>query len=256
MMDCDILTLFPEMVLPNFEHSILKRARENRLLDVRIHQLRDFATDKHRITDDAPYGGGGGMVLKPEPIFAALDKIRSERKEIRIILPTPQGRRFDQKTAEDFSKERRALVFICGHYEGIDARVGHGLELEELSVGDFVLTGGELPAVLMIDAAARLVPGVLGGATSAQEESFSFSLLEYPHYTRPYEFRGMCVPDVLTTGNHAEIQSWRRQHALINTFNKRPDLLEAAALTKDEKKWVAERRLKREENGHLMSDMN
>lgn len=253
MIRCNILTLFPEMVLPNFEHSILKRARENHFLDLQVHQLRDFAFGKHRITDDAPYGGGGGMVLKPEPIFSALDEIKSDRKEIRIILPSPQGKRFDQSMAEDFSKEDRALVFICGHYEGIDARVSLGMELEEVSVGDYVLTGGEFPAVLMIDAAARLVPGVLGGATSAQEESFSFSLLEHPHYTRPYCFRGMCVPDILTSGNHAEIQNWRRQQALINTFNKRPDLLGAAVLTKSEREWLEKGFLDRDEKDRIVS---
>lgn len=256
MIRCDILTLFPEIVMPNFEHSMLKRARENRLLDLRVHQLREFASDKHHMTDDAPYGGGSGMVLKPEPIFTALDKIKSERKKIRIILPTPQGKRFDQKMAEDFSKEDRTLVFICGHYEGIDARVGRGIGLEEVSVGDYVLTGGELPAVLMIDAAARLVPGVLGGETSAQEESFSFSLLEHPHYTRPYEFRGMRVPDVLTSGNHSEIRYWRRKHALINTFNKRPDLLESASLTNGEREWIEKILLEKDEKDRVVNGMN
>lgn len=238
MMLCDIITLFPEMVRPAFEDSILMRARKNGHLDVQLHQLRDYASDKHRVTDDTPYGGGGGMVLKPEPIFLAIEAIRAARGAIRVILPTPQGRRFDQKMAEAFSRETRSLVFICGHYEGIDARVNHGLDLEEVSVGDYVLTGGELPAALMIDAAARLVPGILGGALSAKEDSFSDSLLEYPHYTRPYEFRGMKVPEVLTSGNHEEIKNWRRRHALENTLKKRPDLLEEAVLTPPEKEWL------------------
>jgi len=238
MMQCDIVTLFPEMLRPIFDQSILMRAIKNGFLDVRVHQLRDYAFDKHRVTDDSPYGGGCGMVLKPEPIFRSLEPIQAERGAIRIILPTPQGRRFDQRMAEDFSRETRSLVFICGHYEGIDARVNSGLDLEEVSVGDYVLTGGELPAALMIDAAARLVPGVLGGALSAQEESFSGSLLEYPHYTRPYEFRGMKVPEVLTSGNHEEIKNWRRRHALENTLKKRPDLLEEAVLTPLEKEWL------------------
>ncbi len=238
MLRCDVVTLFPEMLNPVFGQSILKRAQENRLLDVRVHQLRDYAFDKHRVTDDSPYGGGCGMVLKPEPIFYSLDAIKLAREEIRIILPSPQGKRFDQRMAEDFANETKSLVFICGHYEGIDARVNRGLDLEEVSVGDYILTGGELPAATMIDAAARLVPGVLGGALSAEEESFSCSLLEYPHYTRPYEFRGMKVPEVLTSGNHAEIKNWRRRHALENTLKKRPDLLQEAVLTNVEKEWL------------------
>jgi len=243
MIQCDILTLFPEMLKPIFGQSILKRAIDKHLLDVRIHDLRDFAYDKHRVTDDVPYGGGGGMLLKPEPIFAALDFIKGERGEIRVVLPSPQGKRFDQPMAEDFAGETLPLVFICGHYEGIDARVNDGMSLEEISVGDVILTGGEIPAALMIDAAARLVPGVLGGALSAQEESFASSLLEHPHYTRPFEYRGMKVPEVLTSGNHEKIRNWRRKQSLINTLEKRPDLLEEAPLTKAEKHWVEGRDL-------------
>ncbi len=238
MIQCDILTLFPEMLEPVFSQSMLKRAIDKQLLEVRIHDLRSFAYDKHRVTDDVPYGGGGGMLLKPEPIFAALDQIREERGEIRVILPSPQGRRFDQTLAAHFSEEVLPLVFICGHYEGIDARVNDGISLEEISVGDYILTGGEIPAALMIDAAARLVPGVLGGANSALDESFSTSLLEHPHYTRPFEYRGMKVPEVLTSGNHAKIRTWRREHALMNTLEKRPDLLAEAPLTTSEKRWV------------------
>lgn len=239
MIQCDILTLFPGMLEPIFGQSILKRAIDKTLIDLRIHDLRDFAYDKHRVTDDVPYGGGGGMLLKPEPIFAALDFIRAERGEVRVILPSPQGKRFDQNMAENFASEKLPLAFICGHYEGIDARVNDGIFLEEVSVGDYILTGGEIPAALMIDAAARLVPGVLGGALSAQEESFSTSLLEHPHYTRPFEYRGMKVPEVLTSGNHAKIRNWRREQALINTLEKRPDLLAEAPLTQSEKHWVA-----------------
>ena len=237
-MRCDVITLFPEMVMPTLSQSILKRAQEKQRIDVRVHQLRDFAAGKHHVTDDAPYGGGGGMLLKPEPIFSALEAVKETRGEIRVILPSPQGKCFDQNMAEDFSIERRCLVFICGHYEGIDARVNEGILLEEVSIGDYILTGGELPALSMIDAAARLVPGVLGGLTSAQEESFSTSLLEYPHYTRPYEFRGMQVPEVLASGNHAAISTWRREQALLNTFHKRPDLLKEAPLTASERKWL------------------
>lgn len=238
MMRCDVLTLFPGMVVPVLQQSILKRAQEGRLLDVRVHQLRDFTTDKHHITDDAPYGGGPGMLLKPEPIFAALDKILGEREKVRIIMPSPQGKVFNQKMAEAFSKEERSLVFICGHYEGIDARVKQGIGLEEVSAGDYILTGGELAALVMIDASARLVPGVLGEPASIEEESFSSSLLEYPQYTRPPEFRGMKVPDVLVSGNHAAIRAWRKRQALLNTLEKRPDLLMEASLTEQEKQWI------------------
>lgn len=238
MMRCDVLTLFPGMVAPVLQQSILKRAHESGLLDVRVHQLRDFATDKHHITDDAPYGGGPGMLLKPEPIFAALEKILSERDRARIIMPSPQGKTFNQRMAEEFSREERSLVFICGHYEGIDARVKEGIGLEEVSVGDYILTGGELAALTMIDASARLVPGVLGEAASIEEESFSSFLLEYPQYTRPSEFKGMKVPDVLVSGNHAAIRSWRKRQALLNTLRKRPDLLMEASFTEEEKEWI------------------
>lgn len=238
MMKCDIVTLFPGMVGPALEQSILKRAQERLLLEVRIHSLREFAVDKHHVTDDAPYGGGPGMVLKPDPIFAALDKIGEERGKIRIILPSPQGKKFSQKMAEEFSREEASLVFICGHYEGVDERVKRGFTLEEVSVGDYILTGGELAALVMIDAAARLVPGVLGKSASIEEESFSSSLLEYPHYTRPSEFRGMKVPEVLVSGNHQAIRNWRKRQSLINTFQKRPDLLDEASLSDEERSWI------------------
>ena len=239
-MRCDVITLFPELIRSSLGESILNRAQANALLDVQIHQLRDFAMDKHHTTDDAPYGGGGGMLLKPEPIFAAVEKIKSLRDgDLRIIMPSPQGKIFSQKIAEDFSQDKRTLVFICGHYEGIDTRVTQGLEIEEISLGDYILTGGELPAVTMIDAAARLLPGVLGGASSALEESFENSLLEYPHYTRPYEFRGMQVPKVLLSGNHAAIRDWRRKNAIIKTQERRPDLLTEAVLSLDEQQGLS-----------------
>jgi len=237
-MRCDVVTLFPEMVRPTLSQSILKRAQERQLIDVRVHDLRHYATGKHRVTDDAPYGGGGGMLLKPEPVFAALETLQSLRGALRVILPSPQGKPFDQDMAAAFAREVRSLVFICGHYEGIDARVSEGIPLEEVSVGDYILTGGELPALTMIDAAARWVPGVLGGAEAALEESFSDSLLEHPHYTRPFEFKGMQVPEVLISGNHAEIRAWRREQALLNTLKKRPDLLKEALLSGDEKAWL------------------
>ena len=224
-MKCDIITLFPEMLAPALRTSILKRATERGLLDVRLHQLRDFTSDKRQVTDDSPYGGGPGMVLKPEPIFAALDRIREDRGEVRIILTSPQGRVFDQSLAEAFSKEERALVFICGHYEGVDERVKEGTGLEEVSIGDYILTGGELASLVMIDASTRLIRGALGKEASIEEESFSSSLLEYPHYTRPAEFKGMRVPEILVSGDHQAIRNWRNKQALLNTLQKRPDLL-------------------------------
>lgn len=226
------------MVAPVLSESMLKRAQERHLLEIRIHQLRDYAVDKHRTTDDVPYGGGPGMVLKPDPIFAAVERIRRERGEIRIIMPSPQGDLFDQTMASAFSKEERSLVFICGHYEGIDARIKEAMPVEDVSIGDYILTGGELAAMVMIDASARLVPGVLGEPASLEEESFSSSLLEYPHYTRPVEFRGLKVPEILLSGNHKAIRTWRKQQALLNTLRKRPDLLANAPLTEDEKEWV------------------
>lgn len=226
------------MVAPMLGESMLKRAQERHLLDIRIHPLRDYATDKHRTTDDVPYGGGPGMVLKPDPIFAAVEKIRLERGEIRIILPSPQGVQFNQTMASTFSKEERSILFICGHYEGIDARIKEVLLVEEVSIGDYILTGGELAAMVMVDASARLIPGVLGEPASLEEESFSSSLLEYPQYTRPVEFRGQRVPEILLSGNHKAIRIWRKQQALLNTLRKRPDLLANASLTEDERDWV------------------
>jgi tRNA (guanine37-N1)-methyltransferase len=226
-MKCDIITLFPKVVRPFVKESILGRAVEKALIEVNIHHLREYAKGKHQITDDAPYGGGPGMVLKPEPIFEAIDRLKEQGGEMRIILTTPQGRLFQQETAQEFATDARRLVFVCGHYEGVDERVREGLPVEELSVGNYVLTGGELAALVMIDASARLVPGVLGEAGSLHEESFSASmLLEYPHYTRPAEFRGMRVPPILTSGNHQAIAEWRRQQAILNTQKKRPDLVE------------------------------
>jgi len=178
------------------------------------------------------------MVMKPDPIFAAVERIRQERGEIRIIMPSPQGNPFNQTMAGAFSKEERSLLFICGHYEGIDARIKEVLPVEEVSIGDYILTGGELAALVMIDSSARLIPGVLGEPASLEEESFSSSLLEYPQYTRPVEFRGRRVPEILLSGNHKAIRIWRKQQALLNTLRKRPDLLANAPLTEDEREWV------------------
>jgi tRNA (guanine37-N1)-methyltransferase len=240
MMKCDIITLFPDLVRPVLEQGMLRRAVEKGLLDVRIHNLRDFTRDKHRTADDHPYGGGPGMVLKPEPIFSAVDAIRSEGESLRLILTSPQGRRFEQSLAVEFGREERRLVFICGRYEGVDERVREGLSLEEISIGDYVLTGGELPALVMMDAAVRWVPGVLGDPESAQEDSFAGALLDYPHYTRPVLYRGLNIPEVLTSGNHEAIRGWRRRQALANTFRKRPELLDEIDLTEEDRKTLEE----------------
>jgi len=243
-MKIDVVTLFPGMVTPVIQESMLKRAQENGLVMIRVHHLRDYTWDKHRVADDSPYGGGAGMVLKPEPIFAAIDAIQAEGDELRILLASPQGRVFDHRWAEELSRERRRLVLLCGHYEGIDERVKIGLPVEELSIGDYVLTGGELAALVVLDSVVRLVPGVLGDPDSAREESFSEDLLEYPHYTRPAVFRGMTVPEVLLSGNHAQIARWRRQQSLRLTLKRRPDLLAKAdrlkRITEEDKKLLEE----------------
>lgn len=247
MMKCDIITLFPDMVLPVLGQSMLKRAREKGLLEVSIQNLRDFTEDRHRTADDHPFGGGAGMVLKPEPIFKAVDHLRSLGEPLRLILTTPQGDPFTQQTAVEFSREKRRLVFICGRYEGVDERVREGLDLEEISIGDYVLTGGELPALVMIDAAVRWVPGVVGDPESVQEDSFAGSLLDYPHYTRPAEYRGLKVPEILTSGNRKAIEDWRRKQALSNTLRKRPDLLEQTVLVEEDREVLKE--IKRDLDG-------
>jgi tRNA (guanine37-N1)-methyltransferase len=233
---CDILTLFPDMVLPVLGQSMLKRASEKGLLEARVINIRDYTLDRHQAADDTPYGGGAGMVMKAEPIFRAVDALREEHgKTLRLLLPSPQGRRFTQDVAEEFSREAKRLVFICGHYEGIDERVRIGLEPEEVSAGDYVLTGGELAALVMIDAAARLIPGVLGDPESAQAESFAESLLDFPQYTRPAEFRGLAVPEVLLSGHHEAVRRWRRKEALRSTWLKRPDLLRDRPLSREDR---------------------
>lgn len=238
-MRIDIVTIFPEAFTP-LEVSIVGRARARGLVDIRIHDLRDFTTDRHRQVDDVPYGGGPGMVMKPEPFFAAVEAIRREAGGTpRLLLPSPQGRRLTQALVRELSRERH-LVILCGHYEGIDERVREGLGAEEISIGDYVLSGGELPAMVIVDAVARLVPGVVGDAASVAEESFSEGLLDYPHYTRPAEFRGMRVPEVLLSGHHAEIRRWRRREQLRRTRERRPDLLERAVLTEEDRRLLAE----------------
>jgi len=239
-MRIDILTLFPEMFTPLF-HSILKRAQDSGMLAIQVHNIRDFATDKHRIVDDYPFGGGSGMVMKPEPIDAALEHIQGlvPREKTRVLLMCPQGRKFTQSNAIRLAREEH-LVFLCGHYEGVDDRVRQHLVDEEISIGDYVLTGGELPAMVIIDALARMLPGVLGAADAASSDSFYTGLLEYPQYTRPREFRGWEVPDILLSGDHGKIARWRRKESLRNTLLRRPDLLENFPLTKEDLKLLTE----------------
>ncbi len=220
-MKVDVLTLFPPMFAGPLDESIIKRARDAGLLDLRIHDLRDYTHDRHRTVDDRPFGGGPGMVLKPEPIFEAVEKLANERT--RVILMSPQGRKFDQAIARELARQSE-LLLVCGSYEGFDERIRESLAHDEISIGDYVLTNGALPAMVVIDAVTRLLPGALGDDASSADESFSQGLLEYPQYTRPAEFRRMKVPDMLLSGNHAEIEKWRREQARVRTKNKRPDL--------------------------------
>lgn len=231
MLKIHVLTLFPEFFESPFNVSIIKRALDKGLIQIELINIRDFSRDKHKKVDDYPYGGGSGMVMKPEPIFEAVDYVEKtiEGERSRIILMSPQGKTFNQSLARELSTEKN-LVFICGHYEGIDERV-KTLITDEISIGDYILTGGEIPALAIIDAVTRLVPGVLGSSQSLEEESFSDGLLEYPQYTRPEVYRGLKVPDVLLSGNHKEIELFRRREALIRTREKRPDLFKKLKLT-------------------------
>jgi tRNA (guanine37-N1)-methyltransferase len=248
-MQIDIITLFPDICRTPLSESMMKRAQEKQLIDLRVHNLRDWTTDKHHVVDDAPFGGGPGMVMKPEPIFAAVEDLRARQRETlnaqcstpnaqsnsetpnlepktpKVILMSPAGRRFDQQMATELSKESH-LIIVCGHYEGVDHRVIEQLVDLEISIGDYVLTNGAIAAVVMVDAIVRLIPGVLGHDQSAVDDSFSGGLLEAPQYTRPAEFRGSKVPDVLLSGNHAQIAAWRKEHAFKRTRKNRPDLLE------------------------------
>jgi len=222
-MQFNIITLFPEMFGDPFEVSILKRAQEKGLIKIELHNLRDYCKDKHRVTDDLPYGGGVGMVMKPEPLITAIEAVKSSQPEVRTLLMTPQGKKFEQNDAVRLA-QYSSLALVCGRYEGIDERV-RGFVDEEISIGDYILTGGELASMVVIEAVARLIPGVLGDADSLQEESFNTPMLEAPQYTRPRVFKGMEVPEVLLSGNHSEIEQWRRQQALKRTKERRPDLL-------------------------------
>ena len=221
-MKIDVLTLFPAMFAGPLDESIIMRARKKGLLDLTIHQLRDWTHDRHKTVDDKPFGGGPGMLMKVEPLFEAVESL--QRAETKVILLSPSGRKFDQSIARELAQEKD-LLLVTGHYEGFDERVREGLADDVLSIGDYVLTNGALPAMVVIDAVARLLPGVLGDDASSSDESFSSALLEYPQYTRPADFRGMKVPEVLMNGNHAEIEKWRREQAKLRTAEQRPDLL-------------------------------
>ncbi|MBI3593495.1 MAG: tRNA (guanosine(37)-N1)-methyltransferase TrmD [Nitrospirae bacterium] len=243
-MKAKIVTLFPEMIRPVLRQSILKRAIEGKFLEVEVLDLRDFSRNKHCQVDDAPYGGGAGMVISSEPVFELFESIKSEAP-FRTILLSPGGRPFNQNMAEALSRETKCLLFLCGHYEGIDERVRVALQPEEISVGDYILTGGELPALILLDAITRLIPGVLGDQESLKEESFNADLLEYPHYTRPFESGGIKVPAVLLSGNHEEIRRWRLKESLRKTLEQRPELLEQKELTPEEKSFLDELKLEK-----------
>ena len=231
MLRCDIITIFPEFFREAFDYGITRRARAAGLVETKAHDLRQWTSDKHHVVDDRPFGGGEGMVLKAEPIFAAVrdltggDKRESYSPQTRVILLSPQGRVFTQEFAEDLSQNSTQIVLICGRYEGVDERVSEAVATDEISIGDYILSGGEPAAIVMIDAIVRLLPGALGNESSATNESFAEDLLDHPHYTRPTEFSGLRVPDVLMTGNHAEIARWRHEAALKKTKRNRPDLL-------------------------------
>jgi tRNA (guanine37-N1)-methyltransferase len=238
MLTIEIFTLFPNLFEAPLRESILGRAIARGLLTVDVHNIRDAATDRHQVTDDAPYGGGGGMVMKPEPIFASVEAVLGSPPELPVILLTPQGAPFTQKKAWALA-ESPGFALVCGRYEGVDERVREHLASEELSIGDYVLSGGELPALVVVESVARLLPGALGDEEGARDDSHSNGLLEYPHYTRPPEFRGWGVPEVLLSGNHAELARWRREQSLRRTFRRRPDLLPFAELSDEEKRMIA-----------------
>jgi tRNA (guanine37-N1)-methyltransferase len=243
----EVFTLFPEVFEPYLETSILQRARQRELVDVRLHNIRNWTSDRHHITDDEPYGGGGGMIMKPEPIFAAVEEVLGSPPACPVILLTPQGRRFTQEVARELAfgtapdpDGTRRLGLICGRYEGVDERVRQYLVTDEISIGDYVITGGELAALVVIDAVTRWIPGALGDPDGTLDDSHASGLLEYPHYTRPPEFRGWRVPDVLLSGDHGRIALWRRQQSLMRTLARRPDLLDVAPLSAADRRLLAE----------------
>ncbi len=235
MIRFDVLSIFPEMLISPLSFSLLKKAQEKGLLSINLHDIRNWAEDKHKMTDDAPYGGGCGMVMKVEPVEKALAAVKISTENSLVVLMTPQGEIFNQKIAADLAGKEQ-VVIICGRYEGVDERIRKNLADREISIGDYILTGGELSALVLIDAISRLVPGVLGNAESTVSESFSSGLLEYPQYTRPAEYKGWKVPDVLVSGNHAEIELWRKNESLKRTYKRRPDLLAKLNLSAQEKK--------------------
>ncbi|WP_223588538.1 tRNA (guanosine(37)-N1)-methyltransferase TrmD [Neobacillus bataviensis] len=241
MMQIDILTLFPEMFSGVFNQSILQKAAEKKAVQYNVVNFREFADNKHSSVDDYPYGGGAGMVLMPQPIFDGVSalKEKAKSKDPRVILLCPQGKRYDQRKAEELAQEEH-LIFICGHYEGYDERIRQHVVTDEISIGDYVLTGGELGAMVVVDSVVRLLPEVLGNQESHMKDSFSTGLLEHPHYTRPADFRGLKVPDVLMSGNHKLIEEWRNKEALRRTLQRRPDLFDKIELTSEQEKWLAE----------------
>lgn len=245
MMAFDIITIFPSIFHSYLSEGILKRAVKRGIVDVRVHNLRDYTTDKHKSVDDYPYGGGPGMVMKPEPFFRAIRAIKSDGLESFTVMLSPQGEIFNQLMAVEFSKMKKRFILLCGRYEAIDERVRTLVDME-VSIGDYILTGGELPALVIIDSVVRLLPGALGDEESLREESFSWGILDYPHYTRPPEYEGLKVPDVLFSGHHEEIALWRRKEALRRTLKRRPDLLEKAQLSEIDLKLILE--IKEEEN--------
>ena len=234
MITFDVLSIFPEMFSSPLNFSLLKKAQEKGLINVCLHDIRNWTSDKHKMTDDAPFGGGCGMVMKVEPVERAVSEIKSRGGESRVVLMTPQGETFNHKIAIELATEKQ----ICGRYEGVDERIRTHLVDREISIGDFILTGGELSALVLIDAVSRLIPGVLGNAESSCSESFSNGLLEYPQYTRPANYKGWCVPEVLISGNHAEIERWHRRESLRRTYRRRPDLLKKIELSAEDKKWL------------------
>jgi tRNA (guanine37-N1)-methyltransferase len=234
----EVFSLFPQVFEPYLETSILQRARQHGLVEVHLHNIRDWTTDRHHVTDDMPYGGGGGMVMKPGPIFAAVENVLGAPPTCPVVLMTPQGRVFNQKIAQELAG-LSALALICGRYEGVDERVRQHLVTDEISIGDYVLSGGELAALILIDAVTRLIPGVLGDPDGAWDDSHAMGLLEYPHYTRPPEFRGWEVPEILLSGDHGRIARWRREQALLRTWQRRPDLLDTAPLTQEDRNFLS-----------------
>jgi tRNA (guanine37-N1)-methyltransferase len=239
MMKIDVLSLFPTMFEGVFNESILKKAQEKNVVQFEVTDFREYTTNKHRKVDDYPYGGGAGMVLTPQPLFDAVEacKKKANTAKPRVVLMCPQGERFSQKKAEELAQEEH-LIFICGHYEGYDERIREHLVTDEISIGDYILTGGELASMVIIDSVTRLLPGAIGSAESHQQDSYSTGYLEHPHYTRPASFRGLDVPEVLLSGDHAKIEQWRKKESLRRTYERRPDLLDEKTLTDEEKNWL------------------